>query len=261
MPVNHFFTRQLLVTLFLEVPAMGEINLSNSKNRDAVVATHSVRIPMKVRWIDEEGRQATTARLLKASLDRDVGVLEKKAGGLDKVAAALIAGDPEVDVERYGKFLQGTSRVYVDPDGKIVRKVILQEVIRNPDGTERERRAKKVPAPNTATEVPLKWSGKLMKKKEVYNKFVFAGKMQIVHVNGLTYDFLFGIAKELEEKDSLMLMGAGPKSAQPLVFQRGGTPYRGFLEGRTQGEKYMLVMHLSNMELKGVGEDKEGSGD
>ena len=89
-----------------------------------------------------------------------------------------------------------------------------------------------------------------MKKSEVYNKFVFASKSQIVHVNGLTYDFLFGIAKELEEKESLMLLGAGPKGAQPLIFHRGGTPYRGFLEGRTQGDKYCLLLHLSNMEFK-----------
>ncbi len=229
---------------------MGEINLSNSKNRDAIVATHSVRIPMKVRWIDEQGRQATTARLLKATLSRDIQALEKAAGGLDKVAQSLLDGDPELDIERYGKFLKDTSRVYVDPDGKIVRKVILYEILRNPDGSERERRIKKSPVPNTATETPLKWSGKLMKKSEVFNRFVFAGKQQIVHTNGLAYDFLFNIAKELEEKDSLMLVGAGPKSNQPLIFQRGGTPYRGFLEGRTQGEKYCLTLHLSNMELK-----------
>jgi hypothetical protein len=229
---------------------MAEIKISNSKNRDAVVATHSVRIPMKVRWIDEQGRQASTARILKATLGRDAATLEKSAGGLDKVAQTLIAADPEVDIEKYGKFLKDTSRVYVDPDGQVVRKVILQEVIRNVDGTERERRPKKQQTPNTATETPLKWSGKLMKKKEVYNNFVFSSKIQIVHVNGLTYDFLFGIAKELEGKDSLMLVGAGPKSNQPLIFQRNGTPYRGFLEGRTQGEKYCLVLHLSNMELK-----------
>lgn len=229
---------------------MGEIHLSNSKSRDAVVATHSVKIPMKVRWIDEDGRQASTARLLKASMDRDVAALEKATGGLDKIAAALVAGDPELDIEKYGKFLKDTSRVFVDPEGKVVRKVLQYEIIRNTDGTERERRPKKSPAPNVAADTPLKWSGKLRKKKDVYNRFVFSGKMQIVHVNGLTYDFLFGIAKELEEKDSLMLVGAGPKSAAPLIFQRGGSAYRGFLEGRTQGDKYMLVLHLSNMELK-----------
>jgi hypothetical protein len=236
---------------------MGEIHLSNSKSRDAVVATHSVKIPMKVRWIDEEGRQAATARLLKASMERDLRALEKAAGGLEKVAAALIAGDPELDIEKYGKFLKDTSRVFVDPDGKVVRKVLQYEVVRNIDGTERERRPKKTPAPNVAADAPLKWSGKLMKKKEVYNRFVFSGKMQIVHVNGLTYDFLYGIAKELEEKESLMLVGAGAKSNMPLIFQRGGSAYRGFLEGRTQGEKYLLVLHLSNMELKAPAQQSE----
>ena len=49
-----------------------------------------------------------------------------------------------------------------------------------------------------------------------------------------------------------MLVGAGPKSNQPLIFQRNGSAYRGFLEGRTQGDKYCLLLHLSNLELKGV---------
>ena len=47
-----------------------------------------------------------------------------------------------------------------------------------------------------------------------------------------------------------MLVGAGPKGNQPLILTRGGQQYRGFLEGRTEGEKYCLILHLSNMELK-----------
>ena len=229
---------------------MGTINISNSKGRDAVVNTQSVRIPLRVRWVDEQGRQASGARLLKATLSRDIGALEKAAGGLDKVAASLIEGDPEVDMETYGRFLRESSRVFINTEGQVVHKVKQFEIVRGPDGTERERRPRKAAQPNTATDTPLKWSGKLMKKKDVYNKFVFSNKMQVMHVNGLTYDFLYGMAKELEEKDSLLLVGSGPKSAQPLVFTRGGNAYRGFLEGRTQGDKYCLILHLSNMELK-----------
>ena len=70
------------------------------------------------------------------------------------------------------------------------------------------------------------------------------------HTNGLTYDFLFKMAQELEAKNSLMLLGAGPKSNQPLIIRRGGSPYRGFLEGRTKGDQYLLVLHFSDMELK-----------
>ena len=36
----------------------------------------------------------------------------------------------------------------------------------------------------------------------------------------------------------------------PLVMQSNGSPYRGFLDGRVQGDTYVLLMHLSSMELK-----------
>jgi hypothetical protein len=229
---------------------MGTINLANSKGRDAVVGAQTVIKAMKVRWVDEQGRQIQSSRLLKTDLSHDLSALEAKAGGRDKIAQAIIDGDPEIDLESFGSTLNETRRVFVDPDGKIVHKVRQFEVIKNPDGTERERRPRRIAQPNAATETALKWSGKLMKKKDVYNKFVFAGKRQIIHVNGLTYDFLFGMAKELEQTESLMLLGAGPKGTLPLVLTRGGQQYRGFLEGRTQGDKYCLILHLSNMELK-----------
>jgi hypothetical protein len=237
------------------------MNLSNSKGRDAVVGSQTVLKPLKVRWLDAQGRQMTSGRVMKADLAHDLAALETKAGGRDKIAPLLIAGDPEIDIESYGAVLKQSSRVWVDPDGKIVHKVRQFEVIRNPDGSERERRPKKIAQPNTATETPLRWSGKLMKKMDVYNKFVFATKRQIVHVNGLTYDFLYGIAKELEESQSLMLLGSGPKGLQPLVLTRGGHQYRGFLEGRTQGDKYCLILHLSNMELKAAPKDTSAPAD
>jgi hypothetical protein len=229
---------------------MGTMNLSNSKGRDAVVGAQTVVKPIKVRWLDEQGRQSQSARVMKSDLSHDLSALETQAGGRDKIASLLVAGDPEIDLEAFGTLLKETSRVYVNPEGKMVHQVKQFEILKNPDGTERERRPKKVAQPNVAAESPLKWSGKLMKKKDVYNKFVFAGKRQIVHVSGLTYDFLFNMAKELEESQSLMLLGGGPKGNQPLVLVRGGQQYRGFLEGRTDGQKYCLILHLSNMELK-----------
>jgi hypothetical protein len=54
-----------------------------------------------------------------------------------------------------------------------------------------------------------------------------------------------------------MLLGAGPKSNQPLILRRGASPYRGFLEGRTDGEKYCLILHLSNLELRAPEAPKE----
>jgi hypothetical protein len=74
--------------------------------------------------------------------------------------------------------------------------------------------------------------------------------IQLRHVDGVTFDFLFGIAKELHEKDSVMLVGAGSKGKDPLLLQLNGSPYRGFLDGRIKGDEYLLLLHLSSMELK-----------
>jgi hypothetical protein len=149
-----------------------------------------------------------------------------------------------------GRYLRDTSRVYVNADGPIVHKAQFWEIVHNPDGSERERRPRKILESNVSGEAPLRWSGKFIPKDEACRKFVFTGKVQLHHINGLTYDFLFAMAKQLEQKNSLMLVGAGPKSNQPLVLKRGGAPYRGFLEGRTQGDKYCLILHYSNLELK-----------
>ncbi len=230
---------------------MGEINLCNSKGRDAVVQSMGVGVPVRVRWVDAEGRQAQVVNILKSTVDLGTEALMEKAGTLANVADLLVQGDPEIDFETVGSFLRELTRVYIDVDRKIVHRVQHVEVLKNPDGTERERRPRKMHIPNVGGDVPpLRWSGKTMKKSELYHRFVFSQKMQITHVNGLTYDFLYGMAKELEDSQSLLLVGAGNKANLPLLVRRGGTPYRGFLEGRTQGEKYALVLHLSNLELK-----------
>ncbi len=230
---------------------MAEINIANSAGRDAVVAMRSVRSSRQVRWMDAQGRQAQSVRLLKSPIERDAAALQSQCGSLGKVSQAIVEGDPEIDAELIGKYLRETARVYVDPERQIVHKVQEWEIVREsgrlPAGT---------PAPQagrrrtSGPESPMRWSGVFINKDEACRKFVFVGKQQLVHVNGLTYDFLYAMAKELESKGSLMLLGAGPKSNQPLVFRRGGSPYRGFLEGRTQGEKYCLLLHYSNLELK-----------
>ena len=71
--------------------------------------------------------------------------------------------------------------------------------------------------------------------------------------DGLTYDFLHGLAKSLDEADEMVLLGAGESGRDPVVFQTNGLPWRGFLEGRVDGVKYQLLLRLSNLELKKAG--------
>ncbi len=229
---------------------MAEINLSDSRGRDAVVNAESVTIPHEYRWIDQDQHQVGTRKILRSVVGHDIAAMEKKYGDLDKVGAALIDGDPDVDIESYGRFLTETSRAYTDPDGEIVHHLSRWEVIYSPDGEEKDRQPLEVEPPNVAGDIPLAWSDKRIKKADAIRKFVFSGKMQIQHINGLTYDFLYQMAKELSDSDSLMILGSGKKGNQPLVFRRGGLSYRGFLEGRVDGNRYALILHLSNMELK-----------
>ena len=89
--------------------------------------------------------------------------------------------------------------------------------------------------PNVSSETTASsGAGKCFPKKDVFNKFVMVSKLQLVHVNGLTYDFLYGIAKELEGKGSLLVMGAGPKANQPLILRPRAVPYRAGIPGRPQ---------------------------
>ncbi len=229
---------------------MPEINISNSAGRDAVVNMETVHSPQRVRWLDAQGRQANNIRLLKSTIDRDLDALLEQQGELSNVGQALIDGDPEVDLETVGHFLQNTSRVFIDKQRKIVHKVQQFEIVRNPDGSERERRPREMTMQNVSGDIPLLWTGRLIDKERACRKFVFSTKLQLMHINGLTYDFLYAMAKQLHEKNSMMLLGGGPKSNQPLVLRRGGTPYRGFLEGRIDGDRYCLLLHLSNLELK-----------
>jgi hypothetical protein len=184
------------------------------------------------------------------AIDRDIESLIENNKDIDNVTQMMLDGDPEVDLEQVGSILTEVSRVFINPDRGIVHRVNKFEVIREPDGTERERRPRMVYQANVATDIPLRWSGKLIKKDVAIRRLVFVNKMQIMHVNGLTYDFLFEMAKALEDADSMMLIGGGAKSNQPLVLRRGTSPHRGFLEGRTRGDRYCLTLHFANMELK-----------
>lgn len=213
------------------------------------MALEGLRPEREVRFTDPKHRLVTTRRVLKSDVDHDLDALLQEHSDLDALSDALVKEDPEIDIERFGAFLQQVSRVYVTEDG-IIHGVDEFEVITNPDGSLRERRQRQKERQNINSDIPLRWSGKFIKKKDAIKKFVFINKQQLVHVNGLTFDFLYEIAKELEEKESLMLLRGGEKGNEPIILHRGGRPYNAFLEGRVKGDSYCLIIHFSNLELK-----------
>ena len=224
------------------------INISNQENRDAVVALETPQSRREVFYVDPKGRPTMNRRVLKSDVEHDLKKIQGRKK-LNTLAKNLVEGDPEIDIESYGMFLTDTSRVYVSENG-IAHLVEEFEVIKKPDGTVRSKRPRKKELQNINTEYPVRWTGKYIPKAEAACKFVFTNKKQIAHINGLTFDFLYNMAKELAERDALLLLRGGEKGDKPIVLNRGGKQYNAFLEGRVKGDSYCLIMHLSNMELK-----------
>lgn len=226
------------------------INISDAKKRDALVTYVGTSAKSKVRYVLGDGELPITRRVVKIDASTSDSALLEKSGSTTALGKALIDSDPEINMETDGRFAENTTRVYLNAAGHIARKVVFREIVYQPDGTVKEERdVKRLNSTVQETE-PLQWTGKMLPIQEAVSKFVFSRKYQIRHVNGLTFDFLYEMAKTLHEKQSLMLIGSGSKGTGPLVFEDGGKPYRGFLQGQVEGETYSLVLHLSNLELK-----------
>ena len=171
-------------------------------------------------------------------------------------SAQLIDGDPELDLQSAGRMMRDATAVYLDPSAgqpTIATEFKEVEVVYTPDGQEKERRPRVFRTANVDTTAPLKVVRR-MPVVECLTRFVFRGMQQLVHTDGLTFDFLHGLAKGLQEKKEMALIGAGPKGAGPLVLRDGGTPFRGFLYGEAEGSgekaRYRLALLLSDQELK-----------
>ena len=230
---------------------MRKINLSNDSKRDAEVAFGtSFHRPSPV-YKTADGKRGQSERRVKATMGTtDETLLAQYGEGL---ADALIANDPEVDMERFGLKVEGVKKVYITPGQKVAYGVTLNEHVYLPDGTEKEVRPEQNTTANIATDgIPIRWTGKLIPRDKAMRMFMFKKSYQVQHVNGLTYDFLFDMAKKLAEADAMMLVGGGQKGVEPLVMANGGTPYRAFLEGRVDGDKYALILRLTNLELKSI---------
>ena len=171
-------------------------------------------------------------------------------------AAQLMEGDPELDLQTAGRLMRDATAVYLDTTGSqpmIATDFKEVEVVYSIDGQEKERRARVFRTANVDNTVPLKIVRR-MAAAECLTRFVFRGMQQLVHTDGLTFDFLHGLARSLQESKSMALVGAGPKGAGPVVLRDGGTPFRAFLFGEVEGSgeqaRYRLLLLLSDQELK-----------
>ena len=228
---------------------MRKINIANDKKRDALIGFELNRTKASCHYRTASGKKISSGRFLRYSGETAAEKLFVRYVDFEN---ALISGDPEIEMELAGKKLDELAKVYLSADDKVVYSARLMENIYAPDGSKKESKEAVPQLANIADEVlPLRWTGKMFPKNQALRKFVFARTYQLRHVNGLTFDFLYEMAKKLHDSNSMMLLGGGEKGNAPLVMANNGTPYRGFLEGRINGDSFCLLLHLTNLELKG----------
>ncbi len=229
---------------------MRMLHLESAEGRDTRVAFGALR-PDSPPRLGRPQRTIRFQRYLAAAEDGLFEPLSAKFG--EDLAQAMVDGDPEVDIEKVGRPVEQTSVVWLTADGEVLHAPPeIVEVVYGPDGEERERRPPTDQPANVDEALPVRLTKRRMSRGEAVRRFVFTRSVHVQHVDGLTFDHLKQIAKDLDEADEMAIVGGGPKGRDPLVFQQNGTPWRAFLEGRVHedGERFRLLLHLSNMELK-----------
>ena len=226
------------------------IRLADHRGREATVVLVPRRRPPEPSYNDTSGSPVRFARLVKATKASSHAALLSRYGDPDFLTQALIDGDPEIDLEAAGREAGPCDRVHVGADGQPLYSARMVEVVYDREGKEIARREPVDVPSNLVPDAPPRWSGKLIPRAETARRYAFTRAYQVRHTNSLEFDFLFGLAKHLEQLDALALVGSGPKGTGPLVFERNGTPMKGFLEGRTKGDMYLLTLHVASFELK-----------
>ncbi|HUT37530.1 MAG TPA: hypothetical protein VNE39_28885 [Planctomycetota bacterium] len=225
------------------------IRIQDGRGRDARVRMEPAHRRGRSKLQTPDGRAVKAARFIRTPLARTYAALRSRCPDDAELAELLLEEDPEIDFEAAGRRTGPTDRVLLDPEGNVLYAAAEVEVVCDRDGVEMERRLPADAPANVDGESPLVWTGRMLARSETARRFAFTRALQIRHVDGLTYDFLFGMARELEEADALVLVGAGPDGRDPIRLERNGVPHRGFLEGRVDGDGYLLVLHLTNLEL------------
>jgi hypothetical protein len=173
---------------------------------------------------------------------------------MDDLSDKLKSEDPEYDIELTGKTIEHTVRIVVNP--KTLDPVYSFKEVDILERADQER----LERPHTPTvaninePIPVKVTDTYHTPKELLQKYIFRKSYYLSHIDGMTYKFLFDIAKFLEDLDKFVRLQAydqETKKPTALIMRTGGIPFpAAYLEGKTNGNQYCLVLHLADRELK-----------
>ena len=175
-------------------------------------------------------------------------LLEKK-----NISKLLKEEDPEINYELAGKKIKQARRIIVDRDYGAVFNFQEFDVLERPT-RETIERPYTVAYPNINETLPVRISDQYFSREDLLTRLVFSRSYYISHVDGVNYLFLYEIAKKLFDLNRFVRVIAyeqQTKKPSPLVLSVGGKKFpAAFLEGKIDGDKYFLILHLSDRELK-----------
>ena len=223
------------------------IRLSDHRGRDATVLLVPVGENTKRLHQDLEGKPVTNTRRIRATQRNSTEGLLARYPDPDELSRALIDENPDIDIEMTGRATGQCDSVHIDGDGKVLYAPSILEVRYGADRIEQERRPLTVRPSNLLS--PPAWSGTLLPHSDVLRTYALTRAYQVIHSNALEFDFLFGMAACLDERKGMAQVGSGRRGNGPLILERIGPKYRGFLDGKVQGDAMRLVLYLAAFEL------------
>jgi len=228
---------------------MRQIRLADHRGRDATCLLLSVRLAEQRCRQDLAGQPVNYLRRVRATAATHPEALLAQYPDPDDLAQALVAGDPEWDTRAVGRPTGPCARGYVDGDGQPCYAPQWTAIRYDDQGQEQARRPVGLRPANLVPAAPPVWSGVLMPRQEIIHRVAFVRAYQVVHQDALQFDFLYTLAQYLQQRQAMVQVGSGRQGRGPLICERNGRPYRGFLDGRVQGEAMRLVLYLAAGEL------------
>jgi len=219
------------------------------ENIDADLWLTPVYRKKKRTYQTKTGEKTIYRRFLKFDIDKRPKLLLQDPKFFENVRDA----DVDVDVELTGRLIKKTRKITVNEDYIPVYNFMMYDILELPDGSKKERVHQHTQG-NIMDKIPVRISQDLYDPKEVMLSYVFRRNLYIKHNNGLTFKFLYDLAKKLSDLQKFARVDTyDPKTKKraPLALYDGGRKFpRAFLEGKVKEKSYCLVLHLSDQELK-----------
>ena len=226
------------------------ISIGDNTGKNAMVGISAY---FKKRKKVEEEKEYDSKRIVKTTINTHFDRLLKNTGNDEtKLYDQLLKEDPEIDLKAEGKFVEGLHYTYISKENELASGISFEEQIFDSKGLLLEERNYNPNEANIQNDnFPIRWSGITIPLKEAGRRYIFSHTYQLFHVNGLTFSFLYSMAKELEEKQVAMFVGGGLDGREPIVLTKGGKKYRGFMTGQTKASTgYKLLLHLTEIDLE-----------